>query len=122
MLVGNDVVRVDVDGDWYELKTVLGWYDDALIHEASRRILIPVERGNLVRDGAVEVRMQNAPTDLVRLRARLRAWSHSEPLTEDNIKRIPPAHAAILLSRIGELEEAERALSLSEPEKNSPGG
>jgi hypothetical protein len=122
MLIGNDTVRLAVGEDWDDLKAVLGWYDAELVAEARRKVLVPVERGKIVYDGVLEVRLEAAPSDLVLLRARLSAWSHADELNEANLKRLPVAHANALLARIAELEKAEAALELTEPEKNSPGG
>ncbi len=110
MLIGEDLVRVEIGADWYELKRYLGWYEQRRCEEG---------RYNIYTDGKIQI--VPVVADELRLRARLHSWSHAEPLTEANIRRLPVAHARQLLARIRELEQDEAALGLdTDAEKNSP--
>lgn len=118
-LVGSQTIRVEIDTDWYELKTELGWYEQRRIDDARARVAIPLERGNLRPDAKVQVAMSTAERDLLRLETRLVRWSHGAALVAANIRLLPASHARVLLDKITELEAAENTLVLSEPEKNS---
>ena len=110
-LATNETVRVEIGSEWYDLRRYLGWYAQRAIEDRSIQPW---------RDGKIEIR--GADRNLARLNARLVAWSLPEELAEANVKRLVPAHATILLARIGDLELEEKNLGvLGDEAKNSPG-
>lgn len=113
--VKPDLERVEFeDGDWYELRTQLGWYyRNQLSDGAGISIHLPwstVKDGEIRLAGSehVPVTMDGMPdVQLNRLLVYVAAWSHREPITEKTIKRVPPAHAKRLLARIAQLEKEQ---------------
>ncbi len=121
-LVNESTERIEVGSDWYEIRCFLGWYDWQRVDEARKSIVLPLLQGRLVRDGQVEVRIREVDFNLMRLRVRIRRWSHNEGITDENLRRLPPDHARALLNRINELEQAESKLFLDPEGKESSGG
>ena len=111
MQIADEVVRVTIGEAWYDLRAQIGWYAQRQVDDA--RYVVRV-------DGRVEI--AKADRDLTRLRVRLLAWSLAGPISEDEIKRLVPAHAKTLIQRVEALEVAESQLGvLAEETKNSPG-
>lgn len=111
-LVSTGTVRVEMpDGDRYELKEALGFRDRKRQEVETFAFRIPDDA--LGEDGRVdrariELVSRQADVDFLKIRVRLVAWSHREPITDDNVARIPPHHAEALLAKIEELEKVEQ--------------
>jgi len=110
------VERVEFDnGDWYELRQALGHFHRMMVSEISAiTIHLPgrkLRNGNdmLIEDNdTIPATMEaTAHVNNKRLYAYIRTWSHSEPITEDNCKYIPPDHARVLLRKIAELQRLQ---------------
>jgi hypothetical protein len=108
MLTTDEVVRVTIGPAWYDLRAQIGWYAQRQVDDARYVVRL---------DGHIEI--ARAERDLTRLRVRLLAWSRPEPISEDAVKLLPPAHAQALVDRIEQLENAEAQLGvLAEETKN----
>jgi hypothetical protein len=111
-LVGTGTVRVEMpDGDWYELKEALGFRDRKRQEIEAFAFRVPDDA--LGEDGKVdkakiELVSRQADADFMKIKVRLVAWSHTEPITDANVARIMPHHAEALLAKIEELEQAEQ--------------
>ncbi len=107
------------DGDWYELKTQLSFYDEQV--ENLGTVISLAEFKDEARAGdfadsemAVAQRIMDrmpmvelsTKKKLSKLKAWLLDWSHPDPLTVANIRRIPPHQAEVLLKEIEALFEA----------------
>lgn len=121
-LIGNETTRVDIEDSWYLLRMELGWYQQKASGRAdTMRLMVrssALDQGEADEDDLLEVRMTTADRDLLRLKSRLAGWSHGEKMTEHNIKKIPPSHAAMLLVEIRVLENAQKVQELDEETKN----
>lgn len=123
-LVGDETVRVEIDGDWYEIKTALGWYEQKKTGMAEAVTLgVPtavVDKGKLEAGDVFQVKIGTADVILRKLQLYLVGWSHSAPRNEENIKRIPPAHVDAILGKIKELEagKSEEAEAVPTPPSN----
>jgi hypothetical protein len=129
----DDLKHVEIDGDEYWLKTVLGWFD---VHRAGAQkgIVLHVPTGDAKRgrfftgddsklmpvtlDG-----MEDALLD--RLHLWLAKWSHEEdgkpvPLTKDNIKRMEERHVNKLMRVIEQLERGQRGPTADSPLEQPP--
>ncbi len=90
----------------YELKTRLPWMEQAKIEDQAFRFYVD---GSALSSGEgldnieeLEMRPNTAQHTLARLRARL-------VIKRRDIPGLPPAHVAILVDRIAELEDEESA-------------
>lgn len=116
-----------IDGDVYVLKRWLGWWDMARASE-TKGITIHV-RGRDINSGRigqfdpdelVPVTMDASEDAMLRkLRIWLLRWSHAEPITESNLKLIPPRHFARLVRRIRQLE-SDQEQAITETTTDSP--
>lgn len=109
----DQTVTVEMeDGDAYHLKTELDYISRKLSGtggiSTAEAVRVMGETGMSVLDyfKSMPAEEYNARKDLTTIRIWLAGWSHPEPLTAENIKRIPPAHIKILLERIQALTEA----------------
>jgi hypothetical protein len=119
-----DTHRVEIDGDWYDLRKALGHFHRTMVSQVGAVTLHL--RGRDVRDASkdfiiadndtVAATLENtAENNNLRLYAYIRAWSHPEPVSKDNCKRIPPAHAAALLREITQLQRHQDGPKDSDP-------
>lgn len=101
------------DGDWYELRTQLGFYRRAEVSDGmALTIHMPwsvVRNGvDAIDDERVPMTLERQPKiQMKRLYTYIARWSHPEPKNWENIQNIPPRHAKKLLDRIEELEAAQ---------------
>jgi len=101
--------HVDIEDDWYELRNELGFHDetimivDAVDPDALKSFQLVDETNGLVNTKLTPGEMV-ARRNFIKIQAYLVNWSHSDPLTSENIKRIPAADATILREKIEELE------------------
>lgn len=108
-------------GDWYEIKTALGYYDRLEANTArGMSMKLParrLERGDVLRpDEQVTVQMDNlAAATHIKLMVWLADWSHPEPISSATVRRIPESHAQAILDAIERYEAAQGA-----PGKDSP--
>ena len=118
LLAGVGVVRIDVDGAWYELRRCLGWFAlEETGLAANIKISLPASVAEQMQEGRgladldpetpVGIAMPGPELTLKRLQARISAWSHDQTLRPENIKQLPPAHVRAILAKVDELEEAE---------------
>ncbi len=112
-LVNESTVRVDIeDGDWYEIREQLGWYQKKKASAAETvKLNVSTEaadKGNVKAGDTVQVQISPAESQLHTLKAYLVKWSHKPRLTMANIKRIPDDHVAVILAQIRELERAAK--------------
>lgn len=99
------IEKIEIDNDWYELRQELGFYEKKLMQEAAFTFEFPSNFDG--RDmSKVKAVPNHAERDLSKLKQYLVAWSYPDKLDDDNIKRLPQAHADKLLERIKELEAA----------------
>lgn len=106
MLVDNKAtIEVPVENDTYTLRRFLGFYEAARMEQSTFTFRFPKGWSGESTD-AVEAIPNHAERKLARLRAYLAGWSHAEPINDDNLKRLPPAHADKLLEEIAALEKA----------------
>lgn len=115
-------------GDWYEIKTRLGYYERAQASNA-RGVSFKVparklERGNVLDPHElVTVSMDNQADAMhYRLAIYLSAWSHAEDISSLTIKRIPEAHVAAILDAIEEVEREQDGPQLGDPLANGSTG
>lgn len=115
-------VEVVVDGDSYQLKRELGWFDRRRASEM-KGISIHLQWGQ-VQDGVVRIGKSDLvpvtmdameDVQLAKLQLWLVSWSHKEPLQESTIKRLPEHHAEALLAKIDELEGRQDGPSEDSP-------
>lgn len=106
MLIDNKAtVEVHIEDDSYTLRRFLGFYEAAQMDQSAFTFRFPKGWSGENTD-AVEAIPNYAERKLARLRAYLADWSHTEPINDDNLKRLPPAHAEKLLEEIAALEKA----------------
>lgn len=108
--------RVEIDGEWYELRTQLGWYAREKASAANAvRFFVKGKDLEEIEDREVEGKLDTATANMRKFIVYLKSWSHSEPLTEENIRRIPAAHARRLVTEITELEKLQDGLNETDP-------
>ena len=104
------VITEEIDpasaGDWYDIKTALGYYE-RLQASAARGISFKMPADRLQRgevpggDQLVTVSMDNlAEATHIKLMVWLAAWSHPEPITSATVRRIPESHARAIQDAI----------------------
>ncbi len=105
------ITKVEVGEDWYILRNLLGFFDETIqLVDA----IDPTELSSFRRLTDKEGRITSSRTpgqiiaqqNLTKLSAYLTDWSHPEKLTPENIKRIPPDAAKMLMKKITELEDS----------------
>lgn len=124
------VERVETaDGDWYDIRRELGFYHRSRISDVNA-IVLHLQWGKVKKseqdllddDDLVPATLENkSDVNLAKISAYLKAWSHQDTITEKNIKRIPRAHAELIMEKIEELEEAHDELTETSPLDESPG-
>ena len=109
-------------GDWYEIRTLLGYHARLQVVSASMVMKLPASRLERMEMGdsldpteMVNVQVSAADAAHLRLSVWLTAWSHKEDITSLTIRRIPKAHADAILAAIQEFEKVQGG-----PSKNSP--
>jgi hypothetical protein len=104
-------IEISIDGDSYWLKRYLGWYDRRKASEM-KGVSIHVRWGQ-VQDGVVRIGKSDLvpitmdameDVQLAKLQLWLSRWSHSEPMNQNTIRRIPEHVADKLLQEIAKLE------------------
>lgn len=117
----NSAERVEIGDDWYLLRKDIGFYHNTimLIDSVDPATLRGYE---LIDEESGLVTTASTPGEMVarrnfsKLKARLISWSHMNssdensfplPLTLQNIQRILPDDAKILMDKITELEGSE---------------
>lgn len=108
-------------GDWYEIKTQLGYYDRMQASDMrGGSIRMPAHRvtqaQDLGPDELVTLTMDNvAEATHIKLCVWLKAWSHPDHMTSATIRRIPESHARAILKAIDRYEQHQGG-----PAKDSP--
>lgn len=120
------VITEDVDpssvGDWYEIKTALGYYD-RLQASTARGAAFKLPANKLQRgevpggDQLISVTMDNlAEATHIKLMVWLAAWCHAEPISSATVRRVPESHAKAILDAIARYEADQGAiLSVDSP-------
>lgn len=123
-------------GDWYEIKTALGYYD-RLQANAARGLSFKLPADKLQRgevpggNQLVTVSMDNlADAAHIKLMVWLSAWSHPEPITSATVRRIPESHVRVIQDAIARFEARQGAVlpdddplpAGSAPSSGSPSG
>ncbi|MBC7104563.1 MAG: hypothetical protein H5T97_01340 [Firmicutes bacterium] len=108
-------------GDWYEIRTQLGYYQ-RLIASGARAMTFKIPYRRLSRgeepdpNEVIPVTMDNlADATHLKLMVWLKAWSHPEPIQSSTVKRIPESHARAILDAIEECEVDQHG-----PERDGP--
>lgn len=96
---------VEIDGDTYTLRRFLGFYEAVQMDQSAFTFRFPTGWSGEGTD-SVEAVPNHAERKFARIKAYLIGWTYAEPITDDNIKRIPLAHADKLLEEIAALEKA----------------
>lgn len=121
-------VEVSIGEDTYWLRRYLGWYDRQRASDI-KGAAIHLPWGQ-VKDGDIRVGMdERVPmtmgnmedVQLTKLAVWLKRWSHSEPITERTLKRLPQSHADRLLEEIARLADEQEGPSESDPLGKSSG-
>ena len=115
-LASLDVKRVDFpdEGDWYDLREEIGYFDHRIGLYGYVSVDEVLDSQGDPRHSIQKIMEEMSPVEhqtrqrLTKIKHRLIAWSHQEPLTWENIKRIPNHHAEKLLEVIETLEMASR--------------
>jgi hypothetical protein len=109
-------------GDWYEIRTMLGYHARMQAESSSMYMKLPashlerLELGErLPSDDMVEVRLNAADAAHLRLSVWLKAWSHKEDITSLTIRRLPKSHAEAILKAIAAFEKIQGG-----PRKDGP--
>ena len=93
--------RINVPGGgWYEIRTQLGFYD-YLIGKYATTSVADAQDASKMKEK--EYGKLEAEWELRRFELFLTAWNDPAPLTIENLKRIPPMHADIILAKISEV-------------------
>lgn len=117
-------ITADIDphsvGDWYTIKTQLGWWDREKASAAQGVTLnLPYGRataGQIDPEELVPVTLERqAHVAFQKLSVWLVEWSHKEPISANTIKRIPQSHAREILRAIGRFERQQEG-----PGEDSP--
>lgn len=111
----NATEKVELeDGDWYVLRTSLGFYENTVLELGGISVLDALEIRRAQQSGEkldteqYDAGKTSAEKRLRMFQSYLVEWSHPDPLTPENIKRIPPDHASVLVDKIKEFETASR--------------
>lgn len=137
----NETERVEFEnGDWYDLRKQLSWYEanqakfsyltpnystlEAITSKnangaASKEDLIDKVKGEVVK--SIDSSTIVSDINLSKVKVYLAAWSHSEEITSDNIKRIPQDQFQVLLDKVKE-REGDAANAAPFPGKQEPVG
>lgn len=98
---------VTIEGEVYTIRTRLGWLELRRIEDSGIRLFVDgseiSKAANLDALENIEMRLDRARQDLMRLESRLVNWRRKQ------IEAIPPAHVDVLLARIDELEREQQA-------------
>lgn len=118
LVANDDTKKITMpDGDWYELKTQVSWYDDTEARLSGFTMQDAVDArssDNSTSDGDQpkalvdrSLGMAAASSQLAKLMIYIVSWSHPEPITDENVSRIPVTHGKILKEEIEALEAAQ---------------
>lgn len=92
---------IEVDGDWYEIKTELTGFERDQIRQEAVRMEMPrsqAERDD--PDATVNVAMNTAKYNLNLKKVFIVRWSHEETLSASNLRRMPAHHDDAVLKEI----------------------
>lgn len=105
------IEEVELDGDTYQLKKELGWYER---RQASEMKGISLHlQWSKVQDGVIRIGKSDLvpvtmdameDVQLAKLQVWLVSWSHKEALNRNTLKRLPEHHVDAILEKIEELE------------------
>lgn len=113
------------DGDWYEIKTMLSWFEreqSAPINGFKLQMPYGKTKKDLQDDEMVDVVPNTASASLRKLALYLAGWSHPEPCNSEYMRRIPKTHFDLIMERIEQLETLQDGPTVtSEVGKSSNG-
>ncbi len=98
------------DGDWYEVKTMLSWFEreqSAPINGFKLQMPYGKTKENLHDDEMVDVVPNTANAQLRKLALYLTGWSHPDECKSEQMRRIPKTHFDKIIERIEQLEEVQ---------------
>lgn len=119
-------ITEDIDpnsvGDWYEIRTMLGYHSRMQADTAAMFVKVPASRLDRLETGEqfnpdemVTIQMNTADVNHLKLSVWLMGWSHADAINSNTIRRMPLSHAQAVLRAIREYEKFQGG-----PSKNSP--
>lgn len=126
MPLANEIpkIQVDIEGllpdgtpykDTYTLKGALGFYDTNNLLLAGMtvddlRYFNKDKNGVADKEdkGKLSAGTMVAERDFLILKTWLAGWSHSAPLTDENIREVPPDHVKVIIDKIKSIGEDAR--------------
>ena len=103
-------IEFEDDGDWYELRQQVGFVAHKLGESGSfttQEIMDYSPKGDISTFiKSFPAAEYQARKNATRILVRLANWSHSEPISFENVIRIPTHQADVILEAIAALEKA----------------
>lgn len=121
----TDTTRLEVDGDWYDIKTQISGWDRSRINSHGMVQVREAEVGKRPKKGEkikMETQVKQHQLEQFKIAAWLTAWSHNENITSGTIGRLPSADYDAILDKIEELEEAADGPDEDDPLAESSNG
>ena len=93
--------------DWYDLKVNLGFFNAEVSRSGSWSVQ-ETKDGKDLSDDDIVAGIFIAKQRVSKIYARLHAWSHEDPITMNNVMRIPADQAEKLFEEVEALADAAR--------------